>query len=227
MGETNNALPPHRHIRSFVKRDSRITKAQAKAIHNHLENYHFDSAPAQFKALHETSLEIGAGDGECILALAKKAPATGHVAAEVYRAGLGHLLLELTSANLTNLLVIDQDIVDYLPKIANESFDRIMVFFPDPWPKKRHHKRRLLQVDFLIALARILKNSGVLFIATDIQDYAELIRDNVKASNCWHNLAGGELWAPRPCFRVLTKFERKGLNEHRSVFELALAKKQS
>ncbi|MGR8950767.1 MAG: tRNA (guanosine(46)-N7)-methyltransferase TrmB [Gammaproteobacteria bacterium] len=209
-----------RRIRSFVRRDSRITKAQAEALDAHLSSYRFSSAEQSFEALGQLNLEIGAGDGACTLALASVDPHAGFVASEVYRAGLGRLLNAVNAGGVDNVRVIDEDIVEVLPLVPAEYFDRAMIFFPDPWPKKKHHKRRLIQQKFLASLARVLKHSGCLFMATDIEDYAEHMLEQIEISEYWRNLAGAGRWAVRPIFRPQTKFEFKGIRAGRRIFEI-------
>lgn len=213
-----------RHIRSFVKRDSRVTKAQAEALNAYLEKYRFGDADLSFNSFDNLNLEIGAGDGQCTLALATALPDSGFVAAEVYRAGLGRLLQAVNERQLNNVRVSDTDVIELLSVVPSDYFDSAMIFFPDPWPKKKHHKRRLLKVAFLDQLAIKLKMSALLFIATDIEDYALQILEAIVASNQWINLAGNDRWGIRPLFRPRTKFEAKGIREGRSVFEIVACK---
>ena len=210
----------HRHIRSFVRRDSRVTKAQASALENYLEKYRFVPDIEDLSGFGAVNLEIGAGDGQCTLSLSLSAPSKVWVAAEVYRAGLGKLLSEIEEQELSNIRVADEDIVTLLASIPEQYFDSIMIFFPDPWPKKKHHKRRLVNDDFLGSLAPKLKRSGSLFVATDIEDYALQILELVDASHHWRNVAGAAKWSIRPHFRVLTKFEGKGLAAGRRIFDI-------
>ena len=214
----------NRRVRSFVRRDSRITKAQADALDAHLEAHRFDPAEDRFRCLCPLNLEIGAGDGSCTLALAEQDCGAGFVAAEVYRVGIGRLLHAAHARDLRNIRVLDDDIVDCLAAIPDAYFDRVMIFFPDPWPKKKHHKRRLVQKGFLDALARVMKKSACLFIATDIEDYAEHIQQQITLSASWYNMAGDGLWAPRPLFRPQTKFESKGIQAGRTIFEIIAAR---
>ena len=207
-----------RHIRSFVRRDSRVTKAQALALEKYLKKYQFQSGDAELGRFSALNLEIGAGDGQCTLGLALASPNKGYIAAEVYRSGLGRLLGAVADQSLSNVRVAD--VVQLLPVVPLGYFDTMMIFFPDPWPKKRHHKRRLLSAEFLDVLAPKLKHSGRLFIATDIEDYALQVLELVEASNHWRNLAGPSMWAIRPNFRTLTKFEAKGLAAGRGAYEI-------
>ena len=214
-----------RRIRSFVRRDSRITRAQADALDKYLSRYRFAQNDLDFNAYNTLNLEIGVGDGECTLALARSNPNHGYVAAEVYRVGLGRVLHAVNAEALHNIRVIDIDVVDALSELPADYFDRMMVFFPDPWPKKRHHKRRLVQLPFLNLAARVLKRSGCLFMATDIEDYAIHMLEHIDQSKIWQNLAGPGNWAIRPSFRPLTKFEAKGLAAGRNIFDICAARR--
>lgn len=212
-----------RRIRSFVRRDSRITKAQAHALDAHLAHYRFEPEALSRQHFNSLNLEIGAGDGECTLALARKFPHEAFVASEVYRVGLGRILHAVNTEKLQNVRVAETDVMELLPSLPDRFFDRVMVFFPDPWPKKRHHKRRLIQAPFLVEVARVLRRSGRLFVATDIEDYAIHVLEQIEISMHWRNLAGTAKWAIRPHFRVQTKFETKGLAAGRRIFDIIAA----
>jgi tRNA (guanine-N7-)-methyltransferase len=220
-----DSLQKTRHIRSFVRRDSRVTKAQASALEKYFDKYEFHSGDEQLDDFSALNLEIGAGDGQCSLALALASTNKGFIAAEVYRTGLGRLLGAVAEHAISNVRVADIDVVNLLPTIPAGYFDTVMIFFPDPWPKKRHHKRRLLNGDFLDSLAPKLKRSGRLFMATDIEDYALQVLGLVEESKHWRNLAGSCMWAIRPNFRCLTKFEAKGIAAGRGVYEIFACRK--
>ena len=213
-----------RRVRSFVRRDSRITKAQAKALDAHLAQYRFEPDELAQKKFYSLNLEVGAGDGECTLALARNLPTEAFVAAEVYRVGLGRILHAVNAERLVNVRVVETDVMDLLPDLPDQYFDRVMVFFPDPWPKKRHHKRRLIQAPFLAEVARVLRRSGCLFVATDIEDYAIQVLEQIEHSSHWRNLAGDGKWSPRPNFRVQTKFEAKGRAAGRKIYDIVAAR---
>ena len=212
-----------RRVRSFVRRDSRMTKAQAHALDTHQARYQFKAAELSRKQFDSLNLEIGAGDGECTLALAREFPHEAFVASEVYRVGLGRILHAVNAEGLSNVRVAETDVMELLPTVPDRFFDRVMVFFPDPWPKKRHHKRRLIQLPFLAEVARVLRRSGRLFIATDIEDYAMHVLEQIEISTHWQNLAGSDKWAIRPRFRLQTKFEAKGLAAGRKIFDILAA----
>ena len=217
-------------IRSFVRRDSRITAAQKTALESFWPRYALPSLQtrndldAAFKRHAPTTLEIGSGDGACTLALAGRNEGENFIAVEVYRPGLGRLLNRAAGQGLANIRVSDADICDLLGPITEPLFDRVLVFFPDPWPKKRHNKRRLLQRRFFDLLMPRVHRHGRVFIATDNVDYAESVRLTIEDLPGWINLAGPGAWAPRATFRPVTKFEAKAGVAGSQVFDIALAR---
>jgi len=217
-------------IRSFVRRDSRITPAQKEALAKHWDRCALPpietgaDLTATFARVAPRTLEIGSGDGACTLALATGDPNTDFIAVEVYRPGLGHLIGRSVGAGLSNIRVSGADVCDLLAPIGEAVFDRVLVFFPDPWPKKRHHKRRLLQAPFFQLLHPRLHRHGRAFIATDCEDYAESIIHTIEELPAWRNLAGAGRYAPRASFRGVTKFERKAAAAGSRVFDIVLAR---
>jgi tRNA (guanine-N7-)-methyltransferase len=167
-------------------------------------------------------LEIGFGAGEALLHFAGQHPDMDCLGIEVHPPGIGHLLLGLEQSGITNVRVIAQDAVDVLEqRIAPRSIDLIQVFFPDPWPKKRHHKRRLIQPAFIELLARALVGRGVLRLATDWEHYAHHMRAVLDASPSFRNLSQAEGFIQRDPSRVLTRFERRGQRLGHAVWDLA------
>ena len=173
-------MQPQRHIRSFVLRAGRMTPAQERALTELWPSYGLDPGddPLDLDSIFgrraPRCLEIGFGVGEVIGSLAENNPHIDYLGVEVHRPGVGRLLLRAAQANARNLRVICRDAVEVLgDKLPNESFDEILVFFPDPWHKKRHHKRRLIDAAFAALLAAKLRRGGVLRLATDWQAYAE------------------------------------------------------
>ncbi len=219
-----------RPIRSFVRRNSRLTVAQKRALEQNWEHYALGvcSDSADFaKAFHRSAsvtLEVGSGDGACVLELARRLSGEDFLAVEVYRPGLGRLLNGVAAAGLENIRVSDQDIRDLLNRITDEVFDRVLVFFPDPWPKKRHHKRRLLQREFFDLLAPRLHRHGRLFVATDCESYAQSILETVNGLSTWVNLAGSERGVPRAKFRPITKFERRALAAGSTIYDFVFGR---
>jgi tRNA (guanine-N7-)-methyltransferase len=215
----------HRPIRSFVLRQGRMSRAQRLARDELLPVYGiaFDRHVLDFEQLFErhapTILEIGFGMGETTAHIAVQHPELNFVGIEVHSPGVGSLLKQIAAQELTNVRVIQHDAVEVVrDMIAPESLRGIHVFFPDPWPKKRHHKRRLLQPDFVSALSKRLEHGGYLHVATDWQAYAEQILEVMAAEPTLENSA--PRYAPRPAYRPQTKFETRGLRLGHGVWDI-------
>ncbi|MDW8479017.1 MAG: tRNA (guanosine(46)-N7)-methyltransferase TrmB [Xanthomonadales bacterium] len=168
----------------------------------------------------ERVLEIGFGDGEALLAAAAAEPGRDFLGIEVHRPGIGRLLNAAARAGVGNLRVLRMDAAEAVPLLPSGSLAEVRIFFPDPWPKKRHRKRRLVQPPFLEALARAVADGGRLLIATDWEDYALAMREALEASESWTNAIGPGRFAPRPPERPPTRFERRGLDRGHPVFDL-------
>ena len=215
---------PPRAIRSFVLRQGRMSPAQQRACDELLPRYGVEaSGPLDFAALfgnaHPVVLEIGFGMGETTAAIAAAHPHVNFLGVEMHLPGVGALLRRIDAQGVANVRVVRRDaveVVEHLLPLA--SLAGIHVYFPDPWPKKRHHKRRLLQPPFVHALARRLAPGGYLHVATDWQPYAEEILATLSAEPLLANSAEG--FAPRPVWRPLTKFEQRGLARGHAVFDL-------
>lgn len=217
-----------RRIRSFVRRNSRLTSGQKKALENHWREYGIEikgELPALdtvFGRRAPCVLDIGSGMGDTTIEMACRHPGLNFVAVEVHQPGVGNLIRRAHSGDITNVRIISEDIVDVLhSKALVNAFDKILILFPDPWPKKRHHKRRLITTTFIDALLPCLKRHGRLYIATDWQDYAEQILDVCDQHPSLANLAGKGCYAPRPAWRPPTKFENRGLGLGHEVRDLA------
>jgi tRNA (guanine-N7-)-methyltransferase len=211
------ASPPRRPIRSFVLRQGRMSPAQQRALETLLPRLGvpFAAAPLDFDRLFGRRaprvLEIGFGMGETTAAIAQARPGDDFLCVEVHGPGVGSLLRRVDELGLANVRVIRHDAVDVVrAMIPERSLAAIHVFFPDPWPKKRHHKRRLLQSGFVRELALRLAPGGVLHVATDWDDYAHEILATLAAEPLLENTAAG--FAPRPEYRPQTKFEARGLD---------------
>lgn len=226
--------PPQRRIRSFVLRAGRITAAQQRALTDLWPRYGIDlpeppmllDLDSLFGRKAPRSLEIGFGNGDNLLGLAKAHPERDFIGVEVHRAGVGHLLLAAHEAGLTNLRVICHDAVEVLERyLAPNSLDEVLILFPDPWHKKRHHKRRLIQTPFVDLLARKIKTGGLLQLATDWEPYALQMREVIGASpdfsNCSDELGGSDGFVPRPAWRALTRFEKRGQRLGHGVWDLS------
>ena len=164
-------------------------------------------------------LEIGSGMGEATSQLAAAAPELNYVAVEVYEAGLGQLMLRAEQLGVENLRLLHGDAVVLLTEhVAPESLSGVRIFYPDPWPKKRHHKRRIIRPEHVATMRGLLRSGGVLHCATDIEDYAEQMLDVLRADAGMANTAAG--YAMRPEHRPVTKFERRGVAAGRAIFDL-------
>ena len=222
---------PFSPIRSFVRRDSRFTRAQKEAIEQDWDRYALSRCDgtaalvASFGRQSVVSLEIGSGDGTCILELAVQRPDEDFLAVDVHRPGLGRLLNRAKSGGLSNIRVSDQDIFELIDPAIEPLFEKVMIFFPDPWPKTRHRKRRMLQARFFDFLECKLHRHGRVFIATDSRSYANSILKTMEGLPRWVNLAGAGQFAPRAAFRPITKFESKALAAGTTVFDFCFARR--
>ncbi|HSQ79971.1 MAG TPA: tRNA (guanosine(46)-N7)-methyltransferase TrmB [Casimicrobiaceae bacterium] len=216
---------PRRAIRSFVLRQGRMSAAQQRACDELLPRYGVEPAtalldfPAIFGRRAAVVLEIGFGMGETTAAIAAARPEADFLGVEMHLPGVGALLRRIDEQGLTNLRVLRHDAVEVVASmIAPATLAGIHVFFPDPWPKKRHHKRRLLQPAFVHELALRLAPGGYLHVATDWDDYAQEILATLTAESLLENTAAD--FAPRPGYRPLTKFEARGLRLGHGVHDL-------
>lgn len=165
--------------------------------------------------------EIGVGNGEALAILAENSPERDFIGIEVHRPGIGHLLRLVESKNLTNVRVICEDAMAVLHEnIATQSLAGVMLWFPDPWPKKRHHKRRLVQPEFIRLLHDRLAPDGKLHMATDWEDYAQHMLNVVEADSGFENESGCGRFAPRSADRPPTRFEQRGLRLGHAVWDL-------
>ena len=216
-----------RPIRSFVRREGRITSAQQRAFTEYWERFgvEADTRLLDPERLFGRSapwvLEIGFGNGESLAAMAAAHPGVNYLGIEAHRPGVGHLLLRATELQLTNLRVMCADAAEALKKqLPDECFERIQIFFPDPWPKARHHKRRFIQPGNVALLARKLKPFGQLHLATDWEDYALSMLDILNATPELANTVGGNGFTPRPSWRPMTRFEQRGLRLGHAIRDL-------
>lgn len=215
----------HRAIRSFVLRQGRLTAAQQRAVETLLPQYGIPYASnplaldQAFGRVAPKILEIGFGMGAATAQIAAANPDQDYLGIEVHTPGVGNLLKLMEEQGLANLRVIQHDAVEVLKHmIADASLDGVHIFFPDPWPKKRHHKRRLLQAEFLRLLCSKLKPGGYLHFATDWEEYAQWTLEVLRAEPQLANTVAE--YAPRPEYRPLTKFEQRGLNLGHGVWDL-------
>jgi tRNA (guanine-N7-)-methyltransferase len=202
-----------------------MSNAQRRAYDALLVRYALPYSPAfidlaaSFGRVAPTLLEIGFGMGETTATIAQANPDTNTLGVEVHSPGVGALLKLIDERRLTNVRIVQHDAVEVVQHMLTpESLDAVHVFFPDPWPKKRHHKRRLLQPVFVALLASRLKPGGVLHVATDWQDYAEQVLGVLSAEPLLENTAPG--YAPHPAHRPPTKFEQRGVRLGHGVWDL-------
>jgi len=220
-----------RRIRSFVLRQGRLTKGQARALETGFPQFGVNYAPelldlnALFnRADSKKILEIGFGMGETTAKIAQVLPDCDFLAAEVHTPGVGALLKLIQENELNNIRVIQHDVVEVLHNmVADGSLDGVHIFFPDPWHKKRHHKRRLIQAGFVQLLCTKLKAGGYLHVATDWQEYAEWVLEVLNAETQLENTAKD--YAVKPSYRPLTKFENRGLKLGHGVWDMVFTRK--
>ena len=221
-----------RAIRSYVLRQGRITAGQERAFAEHWPRYGLEvddalrlDAPALFNDARDLILEIGFGNGDSLVQMAAAAPQAGYIGIEVHRPGVGHAMLAAAAANLDNLRLIRHDAVAILrDHVADNTLARVQIYFPDPWPKARHHKRRIVQQPFTDLIWRKLRAGGEIHCATDWAEYAEWMRDVFASDDKWQNLGGADGYAPRPDWRPQTKFERRGERLGHGVWDLRYRK---
>ena len=222
---TENRQP--RKIRSFVRREGRITPAQQRALQELWPRFGLETEgqldlDACFVRSAPRTLEIGFGNGHALADMAESAPELDFVGIEVHDPGVGHCLLQLQKNHNGNVRLIRHDAIEVLEhQCPDQSLHGINLFFPDPWPKKRHHKRRIVQPDFIQLVAKKLKPGGILHMATDWEDYAEHMLVVMQAAEQFRNLAGTGHYSPRPDYRPVTKFEQRGKKLGHDIFEFA------
>lgn len=223
MGDTE-----HKHlrsIRSFVKREGKMTTGQQNAIEQLWPDYGVDlndgplDMPALFGRDAYTILEIGFGNGLSLAEMAESAPEQNFFGIEVHRPGAGSLLVQVKQRGLENVRVSMDDAVEVLAQqVPAQSVDRVQIFFPDPWHKKRHHKRRLIQPEFVNNLVAKLKSDGVVHIATDWENYAEHILEVLE--HCEGLVNTASTYAEKPAYRPHTKYEERGRRLGHGVWDL-------
>jgi tRNA (guanine-N7-)-methyltransferase len=215
-----------RPIRSFVRREGRLTPAQKRALEELWPRYGVDDTRASldlatlFGRIAPVIVEIGFGNGEALAATAAAHPENDYLGIEVHRPGVGHLLNLLAAQRIANVRVVVADAKEVLAmRLPDQSLSTVHLFFPDPWPKKRHHKRRLVQPDFVQLVRRKLKPGGVFHLATDWQDYAQWMMATLTAAGGFENVSGRDCYGERG-ERPLTKFERRGARLGHGVRDL-------
>ncbi|MDN7176651.1 tRNA (guanosine(46)-N7)-methyltransferase TrmB [Caballeronia sp. SEWSISQ10-4 2] len=221
----------HRRIRSFVTRAGRVSTGQRRALDEFGPRFVVPFAPqpldwdAAFGRSAPRVLEIGFGMGATTAEIASARPTDDFLGVEVHEPGVGALLKLIGEQGLTNIRVVQHDAVEVLEQmIAAGSLDGVHIYFPDPWHKARHHKRRLIQPKFVALLVSRLKPGGYIHLATDWQNYAEQMLEVLSAEPALENTAGTN-YAPRPDYRPVTKFERRGLKLGHGVWDLVFKRR--
>jgi len=237
MSASGNPVPPkpftategRRQVRSFVLRQGRFTPAQQRAFEQLWPRYGLDyrgqprDFDAEFGRIAPRVLEIGFGNGEALRFAAAHDPGRDHVGIEVHAPGVGRLLNALADDDARNVRLYHHDAVEVLEhEIGPGSLDEVRIYFPDPWHKKRHHKRRLIQTGFVALLAQKLASGTYLHCATDWAEYAQQMLEVLSAEPRLKNTAAG--FAPRPQWRPVTKFEQRGLKLGHGVWDLLFEK---
>jgi tRNA (guanine-N7-)-methyltransferase len=222
MTESENHGFPRR-VRSFVRRPGRLTPAQKRALAENLPAWsvgpELSDLRRAFNSKAPLVVEIGFGNGEALAFMAANEPDKHFVGIEVHEPGVGRLLQAIVQQGLDNVRVAMRDAVEVLEnQVEKASLDQVRIYFPDPWPKKRHHKRRLVQADFVERIADRLAPGGLLHLATDWAPYADWMLETVDRCSSFSNL--GNPWVPRPDWRPQTRFERRGLGRGHEIFDL-------
>jgi tRNA (guanine-N7-)-methyltransferase len=231
MTGRNDEAPARRTIRSFVRRAGRITPSQERALDELWPDYGVDYAESLidfdklFKRTAPVVVEIGFGNGESLVELAAANPDQDFLGIEVHEPGVGHCLLKAKDAGIQNLKVVAHDAVDVLTnQVPADSLARVNLYFPDPWPKKRHHKRRIVQSDFVDLIANKLADGGTLNVATDWANYAEHIDEVLSRSDRFTCIETREHAGDQPFERPQTKFERRGLRRGHEISDRCFEK---
>jgi len=213
-------------VRSFVRREGRLTPGQQRALEQLWPIYGLAAdqpldLTQTFGRSAPVTLEIGFGNGASLAEMAATDADSDFIGIEVHRPGVGRLLMELERRAIQNVRVFCHDAVEVLEQsIADASLDRVLLFFPDPWPKKKHHKRRILQPAFAALIARKLKAGGLFHMATDWAPYAQHMLEVMEAAPAFVNCSGQGRYSPRPDYRPVTKFERRGQRLGHGVWDL-------
>lgn len=221
----------HRHIRTFVRREGRLTQSQERALSELWPRYGLELSDGElnytktFGRSGKTFLEIGFGNGASLASMAANAPENNYIGIEVHRPGVGHLLLDIEDRELENIRIYKTDGLDILKEaIPDNSLDGVFLFFADPWPKKKHHKRRMYQHNFLNLIHQKLLPGGFLHSATDWEPYAEHMLEIARERSDYEFPTSYRSFSPKPDYRPETKFERRGLKLGHKVNDLIIHK---
>lgn len=222
--EENN--PQKWVIKSFVRHHGRLTDSQRKAFDLYWQDYGIDYTGNElpdtlFSGFSKVVFEIGFGNGESFIEMAENAPDTLFIGAEVHKPGVGRVLKSAAEKELKNIKVFMHDAVEIMDNmLPSQAIDRVQIYFPDPWHKKRHFKRRLIQTELCLKLKRLLKENGILHLATDWQPYAEHCLEVLSPMPEFSNLSPTDNYMEKPTYRPETKFERRGKKLGHGVFDM-------
>jgi tRNA (guanine-N7-)-methyltransferase len=227
-------IPPEiifpQRIRSYIRRQGRVTPGQQQALDNNWAKYGLDPKSDYdfaeiFGRIAPLVVEIGFGNGDSLAKMAAANPDINYIGIEVHKPGVGHLMLLLDQLGLDNIRIYSHDAIEIMEhKIADNSLSGVHLFFPDPWPKKKHHKRRIVRPDFVELLVRKLKSGGYFHAATDWQNYAESMLAVLSAGAGLSNTSPAGDFCERPEHRPLTKFEQRGIRLGHGVWDLVFSK---
>ena len=216
-----------RKIQSFVKRSGRLTEGQRFGLNELWPKYGIDINDSIidfekiFEKIQPTILEIGFGNGDSLLEIATNEPKRNFLGIEVYEAGVGRLVNEANKRSLTNIKIIKEDAVEVLKNnIANDSLSGFQLYFPDPWHKKKHHKRRIVRPEFMDIISSKLINGSFVHMATDWENYAEHMMEVLEKHKNFKNTQSVHIYSPRPERRPITKFEKRGERLGHGVWDL-------
>jgi tRNA (guanine-N7-)-methyltransferase len=225
-----NFLP---QIRSFIRRQGRITLAQEQALEKYSNKYCLDPiVDYDFKQVFgreaPLSIEIGFGNGDSLAHIAALNPDKDYIGIEVHRPGVGHLILKLEQNGINNVRIYCHDAIEiFEQRIIDSSLDAVHLFFPDPWPKKKHHKRRIVRSSFVEIIIKKLNSNGYFHAATDWEHYAETMLELLLANSGLVNTSTVGEFCDRPDYRTLTMFEKRGMQLGHGVWDLIFRKKES
>jgi tRNA (guanine-N7-)-methyltransferase len=222
---TVDYIDPER-IKSFVRRKGRITPGQNFALENHWERFCLNpDIDVNFADIFGNSapliIEIGFGNGDSLAKMAAENPEKNYIGIEVHRPGVGHLLMKIDEMQLSNVRIYCHDAIEILEqRVPNENLAGLHLFFPDPWHKKKHHKRRIVRDSFVELLARKLTPNGYFHAATDWENYAEWMLEILNRAPNFENLSPTQTFCERPDYRPLTKFEQRGIRLGHGVWDV-------
>jgi tRNA (guanine-N7-)-methyltransferase len=222
----------HRRIKSYVLRAGRVSNRQQQGLDLWLKNFELVNSDTHWTFTKEfgrdadTVVEIGFGMGTSLLTMATENPQINYIGIEVHKAGVGSLVADLHDHQLSNVRIVAHDAVEvFQTQLEDNSLSGVQIFFPDPWHKKRHHKRRLIQTEFIQLLVKKIKKGGFIHCATDWQEYAEHMLEVLSAEPALNNQQLFGSYSPKPASRPLTKFEQRGERLGHGVWDLIFIKK--